>query len=330
MNTTQPITPDAKGTVAVVGSYIVALIMDVDRIPLEGETVVGRNYHTSHGGKGSNMAACAARLGAETTFFGKIGRDAFGQKFLRLLEKEGVKQHAVLFSEKLPTAVGFIVFSVKGTNLIVIDMGANGEFLPSDIEARAEVVQSAGVSLSPLEIPLETALAAARRAKMAGRKFILNPAPAQDLRQADLSQVFALTPNEREGRVCLGLPPDAPVRDHDLAQRLLELGTEHVVLTRGEKGVLWASSAGVCPVPALPVKVVDTLGAGDAFNAGLAVGLSEGRPMLEAIALGVTAASLSTQRRETIESYVYRTEVDQHAGKVMSAAKTPKRTGGAL
>jgi ribokinase len=329
MNATQPSPPDAKGTVAVVGSYIVALIMDVDRLPLEGETVVGRNYHTTHGGKGSNMVVCAARLGAETTFFGKIGRDVFGEKFLRLLEKEGVKQHAVLFSEKLPTATGFIVYSVKGTNLIVIDMGANGEFLPSDIEARAEVVQSAGVSLSPLEIPLETALAAARQAKAAGHKFILNPAPAQDLHEADLSQVFALTPNEREGRVCLGLPPDAAVSDHDLAHRLLELGTEHVVLTRGEKGVLWASSAGVYPVPALPVKVVDTVGAGDAFNAGLAVGLSEGRPMLEAIVLGVTAASLSTQRRETIESYVYRTEVDQEAGKVMSAAKILKERGGA-
>lgn len=319
-----------KGTVTVVGSYIVALVMDVERIPLEGETVIGRNYHTTHGGKGSNMAACAARLGAEATFFGKIGRDAFGESFLRLLERERVKPHAVLFSEKTPTAVGFIVFSAKGTNLIVIDMGANGEFLPSDIEARAEVVQGAGVSLSPLEIPLQTALAAARLAKAAGRKFILNPAPAQDLRQADLSQVFALTPNEREGRVCLGLPADASVSDHDVARRLLQLGPEHIVLTRGEKGVLWASSSGIVVVPSLPVDVVDTVGAGDAFNAGLAVGLSESRPMLEAISLGVTAASLSTRRRETIESYVYRAEADQHAGKLLDAVKTLKRAGGDL
>ena len=324
------LTPNPQSTVTVVGSYIVALVMDVDRIPLEGETVIGRNYHTTHGGKGSNMAACAARLGVETTFFGKIGRDAFGEDFLRLLQREGVKPHAVLFSEKTPTAAGFIVFSTQGTNLIVIDMGANAEFLPADIQAQAKTVQSAGVSLSPLEIPLETALAAARVAKAAGRKFILNPAPAQDLRQADLSHVFVLTPNEREGRVCLGLPPDAPVSDGDLARRLLELGPEHVVLTRGEKGVLWASSTGVEVVPALPVKVVDSVGAGDAFNAGLAVGLSEGRPMLEAIALGVTAASLSTQRRETIESYVYRAEVDQQVGKVLAAAKALKGTGGNL
>jgi ribokinase len=323
-------TPNPKGTVTIVGSYIVALVMDVERLPLEGETVIGRNYHTTHGGKGSNMAACAARLGAETTFFGKIGRDTFGEGFLRLLERERVKPHAVLFSEKAPTAVGFIVFCTKGTNLIVIDMGANGEFLPSDIEARIGVVQSAGVSLSPLEIPLATALAAARLAKAAGRKFILNPAPAQDLRPADLSHVFALTPNEREGRVCLGMPSDTSLSDHDVARRLLELGPEHVVLTRGEKGVLWASSSGIEVVPALPVEVVDTVGAGDAFNSGLAVGLSEGRPMLEAIALGVTAASLSTRRRETIESYAYRAEVDQHAGKVLDAVKSLNRAGGDL
>src|SRR5512146_2777581 len=133
--------------VTVVGSYIVALVMDVDRLPLEGETVIGHNYHTTHGGKGSNMAACAARLGADTTFLGKIGRDAFGAGFLRLLKQEGVKQHAVLYSETTPTAAGFIVFSTKGTNLIVIDMGANAEFLPTDVQAQATIVQDAEVSL---------------------------------------------------------------------------------------------------------------------------------------------------------------------------------------
>jgi ribokinase len=317
--------------VTVVGSYIVALVMDVDRIPLEGETVVGRNYHTTHGGKGSNMAACAARLGAETRFLGKIGRDAFGQGFLDLLAGEGVRQDAVLVSDHVPTAVGFIVFSARGTNLIVIDMGANAEFSADDVSAHAAVVRESEVSLLPLEIPLETALAAARVADEAGRKFILNPAPATDLHARDLRHVFALTPNEREGRVCLGLAPDDPISDHDLACRLLEVGPRHILLTRGEKGVLWASRAGLHSVPALPVKVVDTVGAGDAFNAGLAVGLAEGRPMLDAVALGVTAASLSTQRRETIESYVLRAEVDRHVASVLEAARglTPGQTQGA-
>lgn len=298
------------GKVTVVGSYIVALVMDTDRIPVEGETVMGRNYHTTHGGKGSNMAACASRLGADATFMGKIGRDSFGNGFLKLLEDEGVNSRGVLFSDHLPTAVGFIIFSSGGSNLIVIDIAANGNFSPSDIEAHKSIIQSSDVILSPLEIPLETALAAAQIARANNKKTILNPAPAVNLRGKNLSNVFVLTPNETEGRVCLGLDPDDPIRNEDLAKELLHLGTENVVLTLGKEGVLWASQNGVKSFPALKVNVVDSVGAGDAFNAGLAVGLSEQKTLPEAIVLGITTASLSTQRRETIESYPYRQEVD--------------------
>jgi ribokinase len=157
-------------------------------------------------------------------------------------------------------------------------------------------------------------------AKAAGTKFILNPAPALDLRNADLSAVFALTPNELEGRVCLGLRPDDPISDNEVVLELLRLGVDNVILTRGGKGVLWGCSAGLLEVPAVPVAVVDTVGAGDAFNAGLVVGLSEKKSTLEAIALGVTAASLSTQRRETIASYAYRAEVDLFYEKTLRAA----------
>lgn len=306
--------------VTIVGSYIVALVMDVDSIPLEGETLIGKNFHTTHGGKGSNMAACAARLGAPTRFFGKVGNDAFGAGFVELLDREKVDKRAVLLSETKPTAVGFIVFSKKGSNIIVIDTAANAEFSPADVAAHPEIITSSAVTMSPLEIPLATALAAAAVARSAGSKFILNPAPAVDLRTVDLSAVFALTPNEREARVCLGLHADDPTSDHEIACRLLALGVENVMLTRGVKGVIWASAAGLRIIPALPVQVVDTVGAGDAFNAGLAVGLSEGKTTLQAIALGVTAASLSTQRRETIASYAYRAEVDLSYERTLNAA----------
>ena len=307
-------------TVTIVGSYIAALVMDVASIPLEGETVIGQNFHTTHGGKGSNMAACAARLGAATRFFGKVGRDAFGDGFVRLLDQEKIDGSALLFSDTKPTAVGFIIFSSRGSNVIVIDTAANGEFSASDITAHSEVITSSSISLSPLEIPLATALAAASVAEAAGTKFILNPAPAVDLRNADLSAVFALTPNELEARVCLGLRPDDPIADNEVVSELLRLGVENVMLTRDAKGVLWGCCAGLMEVPALPVRVVDTVGAGDAFNAGLAVGLSEKKSNLEAIALGVTAASLSTQRRETIASYAYRAEVDLFYEKTLKAA----------
>ena len=307
------------GRVTVVGSYIVALVMDTDRIPVEGETVIGRNYHTTHGGKGSNMAVCSARLGATATFMGKIGRDSFGEAFISLLRQEGVNQSGVLYSDHLPTAVGFIVFSSKGTNLIVIDIAANGDFLPRDIEDNSNIIESSDVIISPLEIPLETALAAAEVAKANGIKSILNPAPALDLQRSDLSNVFAITPNETEGRVCLGLNPDDPIADKDLAKALLDLGVENVIVTSGAKGVIWASEEGVQVIPALKVNVVDSVGAGDAFNAGLAVGLSEKRPLAEAIALGVTAASLSTQKRETIDSYLYREEVHKRISEVLKS-----------
>jgi ribokinase len=309
------------GSVTVVGSYIVALVMDTDRIPVEGETVLGRNYHSTHGGKGSNMACCATRLQADATFMGKIGKDSFGEDFLSLLKKEGVDDHGVLFAEHLPTAVGFIIFSSKGTNSIVIDIAANGDFLPKDIESSQNIIESSNVILSPLEIPLITALAAAKVAKAKQIKSILNPAPAEDLRDADLSNVFALTPNETEGRVCLGMSPDDVIADEDLAVALLDLGAENVMLTLGPKGVLWTSRNGMRVIPALDVDVVDSVGAGDAFNAGLAVGLSENQSIIESIALGVITASLSTQKRETIESYPYREEVDKRKQEVLDKLK---------
>ncbi len=298
------------GRVTVVGSYIVALVIDTDCIPLEGQTVVGRNYHSTHGGKGSNMAVSAARLGAQSGFIGKIGLDSFGKDFVRLLRREGVNADGVLYSDELPTAVGIIIFSTRGTNAIVIDMAANAAFLPEDVEAQHEIIAASDVIISPLEIPLESALGAARLARKAGAKTILNPAPAADLRYSDLSSIYALTPNEIEGRICLGLDAVDPIGDADLAVRLLELGAENVILTLGAKGVIWACQGSVRKIPSLEVNAVDTVGAGDAFNAGLATGLSERRPLLEAIALGVTAASLSTRHRETIDSYPYRPEVD--------------------
>src|ERR1700722_9849162 len=237
--------------VTVVGSYIVALVMDMDRLPIEGETVVGRDFHTPFGGKGSSAAVRAARLGAETYFVGKVGRDAFAAEFLAMLEREGVHREKVLYSEELPTGVGIILFNSIGTNLIAIDPGANAQLSPSDLAEHVETIRDSAVIVSPLEIPLETALVGAQLAKEHGVKAVLNPAPASDLRKADLSCVIALTPNETEARTCLGLAPADLARDAELAAALLELGPENVMLTCGGQGVLWASRSGLMRIPAL-------------------------------------------------------------------------------
>jgi len=298
----------------IIGSYIVALVIEAERLPVAGETVIGRNYRVTHGGKGSNMACCATRLGARTRFVGKVGRDNFGEGFLDLLRREGVATEGVLYAQNHPTAVGFIVCGPGGSNLIVIDAGANGEFSPADVTNAA----IRGVVLSPLEIPLETALAGARIAAQRGVPAILNPAPAQDLRHQDLSCVFALTPNEGEARGCLGLHAAHSRSPAECALALLDLGPRNVIVTTGADGALWASSDGLWHIPALEVEVVDTVGAGDAFNAGLAVGLAEGMPIERAIAMGVTVASLSTRRRDTIESYPRREEVDSRVDETMA------------
>lgn len=291
--------------------------MDMDRLPIEGETVVGRDFHTTFGGKGSNAAVSAARLGVETYFLGKVGRDSFAADFVAMLEREGVHREKLLYSDNLPTGVGIILFNSIGTNLIAIDPGANGQLSPNDLEEHLDIIRSSSAIISPLEIPLATALAGARLAKQHGVKAILNPAPACDLRKSDLSCVFALTPNETEARTCLGLPSNDPTKDDELAAALLELGPENVILTRGAQGVVWASRKGLQQIPALTVNPVDTVGAGDAFNAGVAVGLSEGQSLLHSIALGVTAASLSTEKRETLASYPYRAEVDRRVHEIL-------------
>ncbi len=298
------------GRITVVGSYAIALVMDVDRIPAEGETVMGRGYRATHGGKGSNMACCAARLGADVRLVTRVGADAFGDGLIALLSREGVDPNWVLRSASLPTAVGMILGTSRGTNAIAVDAAALSEFLPEDVAPLRETICEGDAVLSPLEIPLETALAASRMARERGAFSILNPAPASDLRRQDLSTVDFLTPNETEARVCLGLAPDDPIHDQEAAEQLRRLGPRNVIVTRGEKGALWASPDGCFEIPALAVNAVDTVGAGDAFNAGLAVGLCEGRDPLEAILMGIVTASLSTRKRDTIASYPRRAEVE--------------------
>ena len=224
-----------------------------------------------------------------------------------------------MISETSSTATGIILFSARGTNAIVIDRGANGELAPSDIEAH--FIGSGDIVISPLEIPLDAARAAAELAKRLGGKAILNPAPAVDLRREDLSAFFAVTPNESEARVCLGLEPNDPIPDEVLAERLLDRGAPHVIITLGAGGALWASKAGKRRIPALKVNAIDVVGAGDAFNAGLAVGLAENKPLIEAIALGIVAASLSTEKRETIASYPRRGEVNRRVKEILTAAE---------
>jgi ribokinase len=189
-------------------------------------------------------------------------------------------------------------------------MGANELFSPADVDAALPDLVGTDVVLAPLEIPLATALHGLAAAHAAGVTTVLNPAPAVDLRAVDLSAVDVLTPNETEAKVAVGLAPDADVPAREVAERLLARGTRAVVMTLGEHGALVATAEGAVAVPALPIEVVDSNGAGDSFNAGLCVALAEGRPLVEAARFAGAVAGLCCQEWETVPSYRTRAEVE--------------------
>lgn len=292
------------------GSYAKALVMTTARVPMVGETVLGRDFRQTFGGKGSDMAVQAARLGASVEFIGVVGKDTFGQEFIDLMRAEDIGVKGLRQTDELATGAGFIVKDDLGRNLIVVDMGANGLFSKTDIEANLDLVGNAGVALAQLEIPLETALYGLQKAKEAGATTILNPAPALDLHEQDLSCVDILTPNETEARVALGLAPDADLSNEETANRLMQTGCGAVVMTLGENGVAGFTPEGCFSVPPFKVDIVDSNGAGDSFNAALAVGLLEGKSLEEAAGFGAVVAALCCTRWETVPSYHTRTEVE--------------------
>ena len=296
----------------VVGAYLVALVMDVDRFPGRGETLTADNFRQTFGGKGSNMAVQLARLGKPVRFAGCVGQDSFGDQFAEMARTEGVDLALLRRNKHLPTGAGFIVACRDGHNSITIDIGVNKQFDRAEIDLIRPHFGPQTIVITQHELLTDTALYAAKLAREQGAFVICNPAPAEDLRGQDLSCIDILTPNETEARVCLGLLPDDPTDDGDIAQQLLSLGVKSVLMTVGARGCILANSEGTEHIPGLAMeRVVDTTGAGDAFNAALAAALIEGQSIRDAAAYANVVAGLSTTRANTIPSYHTHQEVAQ-------------------
>jgi ribokinase len=250
--------------VAVVGSYGVGLTVELDRVPGAGETVIGRAFRIDHGGKGSNQAIGAARLGAEVDFLTAIGDDAFGNAAVALWEEEGVRADAV--RAQAPTMTAPILVEPSGQNRIVVVPGALDHLGAAHVDAFSDRIARADICVVQLEIPVWTALYALEVARAAGVRTILNPAPAPP-EPLDVRCDF-VTPNETE----------APSVERAEATLVLTLGDQGAEL-RGER------------IPAFPAEVVDTTGAGDAFTAAFAVALAEGIDEREAVRWGCAAGA---------------------------------------
>lgn len=299
-----------RAKITVVGSFAVGLTLRTPRFPVKGETLIGSDFDMGPGGKGSNQAVGAARLGAESHFVSAIGTDAFGDMGVKLYQEEGVQTTYLQRTPERNTGVGFITLNAEGENHIVLDPGANLLLSPADVDGAEALIASSNAVLTVLEIRPETAGRAMELARRHGVTAILNPAPATRLDPGVLGFIDVLTPNESELRILLGLAPDDPTDTLKLAQRLQVQGVHNLVVTQGERGALIIHANGeVEPVTGVTVKVVDTTGAGDAFTSALGVALAEGQTLSQAVRFAVHAGALACTRLGVIPALPYRAAV---------------------
>lgn len=302
--------------ITVVGSYATGLTMKVERLPSRGETLLGTGYRVDFGGKGSNQAVACARLGAKVSFVARIGNDSFGEDALGLYRGEGVDIQHVKQTDGVPTGVGFIVVeAASGNNSIVIDPGANNLLTASDVSQSQSAFDSSAAVLTQLEIPVATAEAAMLRGRACGAITILNPAPVRQLPSSVLQAVDILTPNAVEAKVLAGHAPDALLAPEVVARELIRNGVRQVVMTLGENGALIVTSSSTTQIPAIKVVATDTTGAGDAFNAGMAMALAYGESLEDAVRFAVVTGGLAVTKEGVIPSLPARDEVLAWYGK---------------
>ena len=296
--------------IAVVGSYATGLTLKVKRLPGTGETVLASDYRVDYGGKGSNQAVGCARLGMEVAFVARIGTDSFGEMALQLFREEGIDVSFVRQTSEHPTGVGFILVEAgTGHNCIALDPGANELLSAADMDECDAVYESAAVVLTQLEIPVAAAESALVRGRAHGATTILNPAPVRPLPASVLQLVDVLTPNQTEAKVLTGRTPEAAVEPEEVARDLIRAGVRQVVMTLGEKGALIVTASSSKHVPAIRLPAVDTTGAGDAFNAGLATALACGESLESAVEFAVITGGLAVTRDGVIPSLPKRADV---------------------
>ena len=301
----------AKPIVTVVGSFAVGMTIRSPQMPVWGETLRGGDFDMGPGGKGSNQAVGTARLGAESYFVGIVGDDPLAEIGTTLYAQEGVNTTYLEKTSEMPTGVGFIILSQAGDNFIILDMAANELMDAAFVDKAEDQIAKSDIVAAVLEVPVEAAARAMELGRKHGVKTLLNPAPAAPLDDSVFQFIDYLTPNETELRILMGLAPDDATPTIELAQQLRGRGVSTVIVTMGSKGALVVASDGVTEVaPVLPENVVDTTGAGDAFNSGFAVAIAEGRDLIEAVQFGNCGGSIACNTLGVIPSMGFRADLD--------------------
>lgn len=301
--------------IVILGVFVADTTYRADRQPRLGETILGNSFALGPGGKGSNQAVAAARAGGEVHFLTRLGDDDFARMARQTWEEAGVVPEVVVDRESFTGAAFIFVEESSGNNAIIITPGAGSRIAPADIDAQADLIAGADIFLTQLEQPIEAAHHALELARESGTPTILNPAPAAEVSDAMLALSDFVTPNESEVEGITGVA----VRSVDDAVRaadaLLARGAGAAVITLGEQGVYFDDGTTRVHVPAMAAgPVVETTGAGDAFNGGFAVALAEGIPAEDAVRFGCATAGISVTRAGTAPSMPSRDEIEALLG----------------
>jgi ribokinase len=303
----------AEKWVTVMGSFVADLTFRTQQLPVWGQTIMGKEFRLGPGGKGSNQAVAAARLGGNVSFISKLGRDAFGDLARETYKIEGIDTEFCYETTECATgAASIVVHATKGENAIVVVPGACFQLTADDVDRAASRIRQSSVFVTQLELSLPTVEHGLELARRFHVPTILNPAPATELPDRFYPLCDYITPNETEAAGLIG----QPVSDLDDAERaagaLLARGVRNVVITLGAQGVLVKNARLTEHVAAFDAgAVVETTGAGDAFNGGFAIGLSEGMDIVDAARFGCAVAGISVTRYGTAPSMPVRSEVDR-------------------
>ncbi|AVM25660.1 ribokinase [Bacillus pumilus] len=272
--------------IVVVGSCSMDLVVTSDKRPNAGETVLGESFKTVPGGKGANQAVASARLGADVYMVGRVGDDAYGQDIVSNLQEQGVRTSYMKPVTEMESGTAHIILA-EGDNSIVVVKGANNEVTPDYVKDALSTIEDIGMVLIQQEIPEETVEAVCALCSEKEIPLILNPAPARKVPQQVLEQAAYITPNEHEAVLMFdGRPIEDALRQYP----------NKLLITEGKSGVRFFDGLKEVLVPGFPVEAVDTTGAGDTFNGALAVALTEGKSLYEALAFANLAASMSVTK----------------------------------
>lgn len=304
--------PGRKKPIVVVGSINMDLVTSTERIPSEGETVSGTDFQIHPGGKGANQAVAVARLSYPVRMIGRLGDDAFGQQLRTHLDSAGADIEGVKTSQGA-SGVAVIMVSQKGENSIVITPGANALLTSRDLDESLEIIRSAGLVLTQLEIPLETVEHLAHICRRECVPLILDPAPACELPPHLFEYIAWFTPNQTEAAFFRSRSRGAEISDPAaVASDLLDRGVRGVVLKLGARGAYLDCGDGEAQaIDPFPMKAVDTTAAGDAFNGAFATGLMLGKTPVESARFASAAAAISVTRAGAQPSLPSMAELEQ-------------------